>query len=88
MNLKPIKTLTDYKKALQQLNLIFDAKPNTNEGDTFEILSILIEQFEEKHFPISEPNPIDAIKFRMEQQGINISTLGRSSDTKVGPRKF
>lgn len=95
MNIKPIKTVTDYKKALHHLNLVFDANPDTPEGDIAEILSILIEQYEDKHFPISEPNPIEAIKFRMEQQGINISTLGdiigyksRASEILKGKRNL
>lgn len=67
MNIKPIKTEQDYDLALERLELIFDAKPNTEEGDELEILSILIEKYENEHFPIEFPDPIAAIQFRMEQ---------------------
>jgi HTH-type transcriptional regulator/antitoxin HigA len=54
---------------LLRLEIIFDALPNTKEGDELEILSILIENYEKEHFPIGFPDPIEAIKFRMEQLG-------------------
>ncbi len=69
MNLKPIKTKKDYQQALGRLEVIFDAKTGTKEGDELEILGILISQFEDEHFPIDLPDPIEAIKFRMEQLG-------------------
>lgn len=65
--LKPIQTKRDYKKALAVLEEHFDAKPGTREGDFVYVLSILIEQYEEEHFPIEAPDPIEAIRFRMEQ---------------------
>ena len=67
MTLKPIKTEEDYNQVLERLSLIFDAKPNTKEGDELEILGILIEKYENENFPIELPDPIEAIKFRMEQ---------------------
>lgn len=67
MKLKPIKTEQDYLQALDRLELIFDAKPETKEGDELEILGILLEKYEDEHFPIELPDPIEAIKFRMEQ---------------------
>lgn len=67
MKLKPIKTEQDYFEALERLEIIFDAIPGTNEGDELEILGILLEEYENKHFPIELPDPIEAIKFRMEQ---------------------
>lgn len=67
MKLKPIKTEQDYFEALERLEVIFDALPGTNEGDELEILGILLEEYENKHFPIELPDPIEAIKFRMEQ---------------------
>ena len=67
MKLKPIKTEQDYIHTLERLELIFDAKPGTNEGDELEILGILLEKYENEHFPIELPDPIEAIKFRMEQ---------------------
>lgn len=66
-NLKPIKTEQDYNHALERLDDIFDAKPNSKEGDELEILGILIEKYENENFPIELPDPIEAIKFRMEQ---------------------
>jgi HTH-type transcriptional regulator/antitoxin HigA len=77
MTLKPIKTKKDYQHALDRLELLFDAKKNTKEGDELEILSILIEKYEDEHFPIDFPDPIEAIKFRMEQLGYNQSDLAK-----------
>ena len=75
MEIKPIKTETDYNQALERLELIFDAKNGTPEGDELEILGILIDQYENEHFPIGLPDPIEAIKFRMEQMGYNQNDL-------------
>jgi HTH-type transcriptional regulator/antitoxin HigA len=69
MEIKPIKTDKDYKNALKRLEIIFDASPNTPEGDELEILGILIDDYENKHFPVELPDPIEAIKFRMDQLG-------------------
>jgi HTH-type transcriptional regulator/antitoxin HigA len=68
MEIHPIKTEKDYDLALERVNLLFDAKPNTNEGDELDILVTLIEKYEEMHYPIPEPDPIEAIKFMMEQK--------------------
>lgn len=62
-----IKTDEDYQKALKRLEEIFEAPNETPEGDEAEVLSILIEKYEDEHFPIGPPDPIEAIKFRMEQ---------------------
>jgi HTH-type transcriptional regulator / antitoxin HigA len=70
MNLSPIKTEKDYQKALERLGEIFDAKKGSPEGDELEILGILIEKYEDETFPIGLPDPIEAIKFRMEQMGM------------------
>lgn len=67
MNIKPIKTEIDYDKALKRLEVIFDAKSGSKEGDELEVLGILIGQYENGQFPIDLPDPIEAIKFRMEQ---------------------
>lgn len=69
MEIKPIKTEKDYEKALKRLDVIFDARLGSKEGDEAEILSILIEKYENEHYPIEAPDPIEAIKFRMEQMG-------------------
>jgi HTH-type transcriptional regulator/antitoxin HigA len=77
MNLKPIKTKKDYQQALDRLELIFDAKKGTKEGDELAILGILIDQYENEHFPIDLPDPIAAIKFRMEQLGYTQTDLAK-----------
>lgn len=77
MEIKPIKTEIDYEKALERLEIIFDAKSNTPEGDELEILGILIDQYEKEHFPIALPDPIEAIKFRMEQMDYNQNDLAK-----------
>jgi HTH-type transcriptional regulator/antitoxin HigA len=75
MTLKPIKTKKDYQDALVRLDEIFDAKPGSAEGDELEILGILIDTYEKVHYPIDFPDPIEAIKFRMEQLGYSQSDL-------------
>lgn len=75
MEIKPIKTVNDYNQALERLEIIFDAKIGTSEGDELEVLGILIDQYENEHFPIGLPDPIEAIKFRMEQMGYNQNDL-------------
>lgn len=67
MHIKLIKTETDYEQALQRLEEIFDAVPGSEEGDELEVLSFLIDAYEKDHFPIAAPDPIEAVKFRMEQ---------------------
>ena len=71
MTIKPIKTKKDYQNALKRLELIFDSKKGSDNGDELEILGILLEKYEDEHFPIGFPDPIEAIKFRMEQMGYN-----------------
>ena len=67
MNISPIKTEIDYEKALERLDEIFDAKIGTKESDEADILGILIDEYEKKHYPIEAPDPIEAIKIRMEE---------------------
>lgn len=67
MEIKPIKSELDYRNALNRLELIFDSAINTKEGDEAEILSLLIENYENEHYPIEAPDPIEAIKIRMEE---------------------
>ncbi len=69
MDIKLIKTEKDYQKALKRMEVIFDARPKTKKGDELEILGFLIEKYEDAHYPIEAPDPIEAIKFRMEQMG-------------------
>ena len=77
MKLRPIKTKKDYQLALERLEIIFDSKRETQEGDELEILGILIDQYENEHFPIGIPDPIEAIKFRMEQMGYSQNDLAK-----------
>lgn len=77
MNIHLIKTEENYNQALKRLDEIFDAKKGTEEGDELELLGILIEQYENEHFPIDLPDPIEAIKFRMEQLGYNQNDLAK-----------
>lgn len=66
---KIIKTEAEYEAALQRLEVIFDAKRDTPEGDELDLLSLVIDKYEKEHFPIDLPNPIEVIKYRMEQLG-------------------
>ena len=75
MKILPIRNENDYQKALDRLEDIFDSKKGTEEGDELEILSILIDRYENENFPIGMPDPIEAIKFRMEQMGMNQKDL-------------
>jgi len=73
--IKPIKTEYDYNQALERLEIIFDVKSGSPEGDELEVLGILIDQYENEQFPIELLEPIEAIKFRMEQLGYNQNDL-------------
>ncbi len=75
MNIKPIKTEQDYDKALERLEMIFDSAANTKDGDEAEILSMLIDNFENEHYPIDAPDPIEAIKVRMEEMNLKQKDL-------------
>jgi len=75
MKITPIRNEENYLKALDRLEIIFDAKKDTEQGDELEILSILIDRYENENFPIDMPDPIEAIKFRMEQMGMKQKDL-------------
>jgi HTH-type transcriptional regulator/antitoxin HigA len=83
MELKPIKTEQDYRAALKRLEEIFDSKLGTPESDELEILGLMVEDYENKHYPIEAPDPIEAIKIRMEEMGLKqvdlISEIGGKS---------
>ena len=83
MNIKPIRTEADYSKALARIDILMDAKYGTPQGDELDILTILIQKYEEEHFPISAPDPISAIKFRMEQLGMDQADLAKI----IGPNR-
>ncbi|MBI6119878.1 helix-turn-helix domain-containing protein [Salegentibacter maritimus] len=75
MKIKPIKTEKDYEQALQRLEVIFDADSTSKEGDEAEILSLLIENYENQQYPIEAPDPIEAIKIRMEEMNLKQKDL-------------
>lgn len=70
MTVKPIKTKKDYHAALKRLDEIFDAPANSTEGDEAELLTLVIDVYENEHSPIEAPDPIEAIKIRMEEMGL------------------
>ena len=75
MNIKPIKTEQDYEEALARLEVIFDAPSESKEGDEAEILSLLIDNYENIHHLIEAPDPIEAIKIRMEELNLKQKDL-------------
>ena len=77
MDIRPIRTKADYKAALREVSAYFDKEPEprTPEGDRFEVLLTLVEAYEAKHFPVDLPDPVEAIKFRMEQAGLTAKDL-------------
>ncbi len=77
MDIKPIRTDDDYRTALREASAFFESEPEpgTPEGDRFEVLLLLIEAYEAKQFPIDLPDPVEAIKFRMEQAGLTPKDL-------------
>jgi HTH-type transcriptional regulator/antitoxin HigA len=83
MNIKPIKSEEDYIATLNQIESLMDAKPNTPQMDELEVLTTLVEAYEAQHYVIDAPDPIEAIKFRMEQEGLKqkdlVSIVGSKS---------
>ena len=75
MDIKPIRTEEDYEGALAQIEGLLDAEEGSPEEDQLEVLSILVEAWEDRHYPIAPPDPIAAIEFRMEQQGLTRKDL-------------
>ena len=77
MNIHPIRTKADYKRALREVSAYFDnePEPGSADGDRFEILTTLVEAYEARQFPIEAPDPIEAIRFRMEQGGLTVKDL-------------
>jgi HTH-type transcriptional regulator/antitoxin HigA len=75
MNIKPIRTEADYDSALERLNEIFDAEPGTDEDDELEILFVLVEDYEKRHFPMEDPDPVEFIHYLMELRGVSQKDL-------------
>lgn len=95
MNVKPIRNDDDLQAAFKRLDVIFQAEEGTPEADEMEVLVALIEVYENKHYPIGPSDPIEAIKFRMDQQGLTprdlepfIGSSGRVSEVLNGKRRL
>ena len=73
--LKPIRTKADYEKALSEVERLWGAKSGTPKGDRLDVLATLIDAYEAEHYPMDPPDPVEAIKFRMEQQGLSRKDL-------------
>lgn len=92
MNIKAIKTEKDYEKALKRIEKLWGSKFGSKNGDELDILVTLVEKYEMEHYPIEAPDPIEAIKFRMEQMGMEQKDLAlligpnRASEVLSGKR--
>ena len=75
MDIKPIKTKADHRTALCEIELLMMAEPNTPEGEKLDVLVTLVEAWEHKHYPLDLPDPVEAIKFEMEQKGLTVKDL-------------
>ena len=83
MEIKPIKTAKDYRAVLREIDGLMLAKANTPEGDRLDVLATLIDAYETEHYPMDPPDPIEAIKFRMEQQGLTRKDLEEIIGTRT-----
>jgi len=75
MNIKPVKTAADYRAALKEIESLMMATPDTSKGEKLDVLVTLVEAYEYKHFPLDLPDPVEAIKFEMEQKGLTVKDL-------------
>jgi HTH-type transcriptional regulator/antitoxin HigA len=82
MNVKPIKNESDYDAALAEIADLMDARANTTEGDRLDVLVTLVEAYEERHWRVNPPDPIEAIKLRMQQRGLSRSDLEKVLGSK------
>jgi HTH-type transcriptional regulator / antitoxin HigA len=82
-NLKPVKTRTDYEAAMAEMKRLWGARAGTQDGDRLDILATLVDTYEAQHFPMDPPDPIEAIKFRMEQQGLTRKDLEEILGTRT-----
>jgi HTH-type transcriptional regulator/antitoxin HigA len=92
MNIRPVRSERDYKQALRRIAQLMDAQAGTKAGDELDVLTMLVEAYEAKHHPICPPDPIEAIKFRMDQLGMTRKDLeavlgGRGRVSEVLARK-
>jgi len=81
--IRPIRTKRDYDAALAEIERLWGAKANTREGDRLDVLATLIDAYETEHYPMDPPDPIEAIKFRMEQQGLTRRDLEEIIGTRT-----
>ena len=77
MEIRPIKTENDYNDSIKRIEELWGAKKDTPQGDELDLLVTLVESYEMKHYPIAPPDPIDAIKFRMEQMGMTKADMAK-----------
>ncbi len=75
MDIKPIKTRADYRAALKAIEKLMGARANTPEGEKLDVLVTLVEAYERKHYPLDLPDPVEAIKFEMDQRGLTVKDL-------------
>ena len=75
MDIKPIRTKADYRAALKEIESLMNARDGTPEGERLDVLATLVEAYERKHFPMDLPDPVEAIRFRMEQAGLSPKDL-------------
>ena len=92
MDIRPIKTNDDHEQALLRIEVLMNAEPDTDEGVELDVLVTLVEAFENENFPITAPDPVAAIRFRMDQMGLDRTALepflgGRSRVSEVLNRK-
>ncbi len=92
MEIKPIRTKADYERTLREIERLWGGKQGTPDGDRLDVLATLVEAYEQKHFPLDPPDPIEAIRFRLEHQGLDARALvgvigGRSRVYEVMQRK-
>jgi HTH-type transcriptional regulator/antitoxin HigA len=76
MDIRPIRTKADYRAALKEIEGLMTARPGSSEGERLDLLVTLVEAYERKHFPMELPDPVEAIKFVMEQRGLSPQDLG------------
>jgi HTH-type transcriptional regulator / antitoxin HigA len=81
--LKPIRTKVDYERALSEVERLWGAKSGTREGDHLDVLATLIDAYEAEHYPMEPPDPVEAIKFRMGQQGLSRKDLAPFIGTRT-----
>ena len=82
MNIKPIKTKRDYNEALKRMQILWGAKSGTPDGDDLDVLATLADNYEEANFPIEAPDPVEAIKYLMEEKGIDRKDLEKAIGDK------